>query len=75
VYAIWITVGYFEAVPVLPSSTNPDGFQIGSERGTETGGFQRHRAFYMFDRSAPMGFQRGEDLNVADGILVERVIE
>ena len=71
VYAIWITVGYFEAVPVLPSAANPEGYQIGAEKGSDTGAFERHRAFYMFDRSVPMGFQRGKDLNVDEGILVE----
>lgn len=75
VYAIWITVGYFEAVPVLPSAANPEGYQIGAEKGSDTGAFERHRAFYMFDRSVPMGFQRGKDLNVDEGILVERMIE
>jgi hypothetical protein len=75
VYATWVTVGYFEALPVLPSAANPDGFQLGQEKGTDTGTIERHRAFYMFDRSIPMGFQRGEDLNVQNGILVERMIE
>lgn len=75
VFAVWVTVGYFEAIPVLPSAANPDGFQLGPEKGSDTGEIERHRSFYMFDRSIPMGFQRGEDLNVQDGILVERMIE
>jgi hypothetical protein len=75
VYAIWMTVGYFEALPVLPSAANPDGFQLGQEKGSDSGTVERHRAFYMFDRSVPMGFQRGEDLNVGNGMLVERMIE
>jgi hypothetical protein len=75
VYAIWITAGYFEAIPTPPTAANPDGFQLGPEKGSDTGAFERHRAFYIFDRSVPMGFQRGEDLNVDDGILIERVIE
>jgi hypothetical protein len=75
VYGIWITVGYFEALPVLPSSANPDGYQLGQEKGSDTGTTDRHRAFFMFDRSIPMGFQRGEDLNVENGMLVERMIE
>jgi hypothetical protein len=75
VFAVWITVGYFEALPTLPGASSPDGYQLGAEKGSDTGAIERHRAFYMFDRSVPMGFQRGEDLNVADGILVERMIE
>ena len=75
VFAIWVTVGYFEALPTLPSAANPDGYQLGPEKGSDNGSVERHRAFYIFDRSIPMGFQRGEDLNVDNGILVESMIE
>jgi hypothetical protein len=36
---------------------------------------ERHRAFYIFDRTLPVGFQRGQDLNVINAILVNRYIE
>ncbi len=75
VYAIWITVGYFEAEPVPRSDIHPDGFQYGRELGFDTGEAVRHRAFYIFDRSIPMGFVRGEDLNTEQGVLVRRIIE
>jgi hypothetical protein len=93
VYAIWITVGYFEVEPV-PSpdfrrynpggaewtaaqyqAVYPDGYALGPELGIETGEVQRHRAFYIFDRSIPVGFRRGQDLNVEKAVLLGRFIE
>ena len=66
VYAIWITVGYFQV----------DGSGLlQNELGTDTGEINRHRAFYIFDRSIPVGFTQGEDHNVEDAILVKRFIE
>ena len=78
VYAVWITVGYFEAEAnpggvVLPAY--PDGYRLGRELGMDTGEVKRHRAFYIFDRSIPVGFQRGKDLNVEKAILLQRFIE
>lgn len=60
---------------VSPPINYPDGFTLGRELGTDTGQIERHRAFYMFDRSLPVGFQRGQDLNVKNAVLVERFIE
>ncbi len=78
VYAVWITVGYFEVSPApvagIPA-IYPDGYQLGRELGSDTGEIERHRAFYIFDRTLPVGFQRGQDLNVDKAILVERFIE
>jgi len=77
VYAVWITVGYFEVEPnptgVDPA--HPDGYRLGPELGIETGEVERHRAFYMFDRSRPVGFMRGHDLNAENAILLKRFIE
>ncbi|MHB1035795.1 MAG: hypothetical protein ACYC0Y_14235 [Pirellulales bacterium] len=77
VYAVWITVGYFEveAVSVPDPLLFPDGFQLKNELGADTGEIERHRAFYIFDRSIPVGFQRGENLNVHRSMLLERYIE
>jgi hypothetical protein len=96
VYAVWITVGYFEVTPVasqfaMPNQRKhadttdwtaadyqavyPDGYVLGQELGLDTGEVQRHRAFYMFDRTIPVGFQRGQDLNVEKAILLNRFIE
>ena len=78
VYAIWITVGYFEVKPWNNGAIDeghPDGYQLAAELGTDTGEIRRHRAFYMFDRSIPVGYIRGQDLNVEKAILVKRFIE
>ena len=72
VYAVWITVGYFEA---KPDDTITGGYQLGREMGAETGEIRRHRAFYMIDRSIPVGFERGEDHNVENTIMLQRYIE
>ncbi len=78
VYAVWITVGYFEVTHLTPpydTTIYPDGYQLGRELGSDTGDIQRHRAFYIIDRTLPVGFQRGQDLNVDKAFLVKRYIE
>ena len=86
VYAVWITVGYFEVQTAAqvkaqypawnpPATPPPDGWYLGRELGIDTGQIERHRAFYIFDRTIPVGFQRGQDLNVNKAILVNRFIE
>ena len=75
VYAVWITMGYFEAIPIPANANYPDGYMIGRELGSDTGEVVRHRAFYIFDRSVPMGFVRGQDLNIEQGVRLRRYIE
>ena len=57
------------------SSAKPDGYTLGRELGIDTGEVERHRAFYIIDRTIPVGFQRGQDLNSEKAILVNRFIE
>lgn len=78
VYAVWVTVGYFEVSPApagYSPAIYPDGYQLGQELGSDSGDVTRNRAFYIIDRSLPVGFKRGEDLNVEDAILLRREIE
>jgi len=75
VFAVWITVGYFEVQPGQIDAAHPDGCRLGQELGSDTGDIVRHRGFYIFDRSIPVGFQRGFDLNVGNAILLKRFIE
>jgi hypothetical protein len=83
VFAIWITVGYFEALPAsTPNAKDangvliyPDGYQLGQEMGADSGDIVRHRAFFIFDRSIPVGFVRGQDINHENAILLKRFIE
>jgi hypothetical protein len=65
VFAVWVTVGLFEYDPI-------SGF--GEEYVTETGGVQRERKFYIIDRTIPVGFKQGEDLNTRRTILLERTL-
>ena len=61
VFAIWITVGFFEN-----GSTK--------ELGSDTGELDRHRGFFLFDRSIPVGYETGKDHNVTDAVLLRRII-
>ncbi len=82
-YAVWLTLGYFEvepnpgspASPTGVDSAHPDGFRLGQELGTDTGTIKRHRAFYIIDRSIPVGFEPGENHNVDRAVLLRRMIE
>ncbi len=75
VFAVWITVGYFEVDPVIPDAAHPDGYTLGQEVGLDSGNVVRHRAFYIIDRSIPVGFLPGSRLNTDECILVKRMIE
>lgn len=78
VYAVWITVGYFEVEQLAAgydTSIYPDGYTLGAELGSDTGDVKRHRAFYILDRSIPVGYKRGEDLNTGNCVLLKRFIE
>ncbi|MGA2066902.1 MAG: hypothetical protein ABSG86_18130 [Thermoguttaceae bacterium] len=80
VFAVWITVGYFEVMPWTGGTNgidagHPDGWQLGQEMGSDTGKIERHRAFYIFDRSIPVGFIRGRDVNQDNALLVRRFVD
>ena len=86
VYAVWITVGYFQVTPwygytsppsptIVYDTAHQDGYQLGQELGGDSGQITRHRAFYLFDRTIPVGFQRGVNHNVQNAILLRRYIE
>lgn len=82
VYAVWVTVGYFQVQPVSalglaagPTQVYPDGYTLCDELGSDTGNITRHRAFYIFDRTIPVGFERGQNHNVDRAILLRRYIE
>ncbi len=79
VFAIWITIGYFEYDPspgggYVPVDSDPTNDYL-SEVGNDLGEVKRSRAFYVFDRSIPMGFEPGKNHNVDRGILVKSIID
>jgi hypothetical protein len=63
---VWVTVGFFEV--------DQNGSIIG-EVGLEDGSAQRHRGFFMVDRSIPVAFEPGQNNDVEDCILIESIIE
>jgi hypothetical protein len=66
VFAIWITVGYFEV----------DQFgRLGAELTSEAGDVNRNRGFYIVDRSIPVAFEPGKNHNVDRAVLVRSIIE
>ncbi|GHT36700.1 hypothetical protein FACS189427_08770 [Planctomycetales bacterium] len=103
VFAVWITIGYFEAEKFdshtalqakyttglshinnleMFNAVYPDGYVLGAEKGLDDGTVKRHRAFYLLDRSIPVGFRRGEVFKDKDDkpqyrdiILKETILE
>lgn len=87
VYAVWITIGYFEVEKLTPDpgmtaeqlrnfqEAYPDGWRIGREAGLDRGRPQRHRGFYLIDRSIPVAFERGKLHNALDTLLLKRQLE
>ena len=90
VFAVWITVGYFELEEVaIPIPNDPNvplqnvSFSngvvewrtaIGREHGLDRGKVRRDRAFYIVDRSIPVGFFPGENLNVDQAVLSRKYL-
>ena len=77
VFAIWITVGYFEVDENDDLLTNGGGGTgpLGVECGRDSGGAVRNRGFYIFDRSIPVAYEPGKNHNIENGILVQTIIE
>ena len=65
VFAMWVTVALFEYDPVT-------GF--GKEYVNTAGEPERERAFYIIDRTVPVGFLPGEDLNSDRSVLLKRTV-
>ena len=70
VYAIWVTVGYFQW-----QDDDNDGVEDFPKELKEVTPRNRNRGFYIFDRSIPVAYERGEDHNVQDAILLRRIIQ
>ena len=79
VFAVWITVGFFECQKVQVNDNNraayKDGYKLIQELGSDAGDVRRHRAFYIIDRTVPVGFQHGKTHNAKQAVVLERFIE
>ena len=74
VFAVWVTVGFFqwdETAKAFIPDTNGNPVEVGAD----TGAIQRHRGFFIFDRSIPVAYETGFDHNVRDAILLRRIIQ
>ena len=68
VFAVWITVGFFEVDPI---TLQPTVREIGVADGTK----ERYRGFYLIDRSIPVAFEPGQNHNVDSCILSSSIIQ
>ena len=66
VFAMWVTVSLYEYDPVT-------GF--GNEYLDDNGLPKRERVFYIIDRSIPVGYKPGENLNTDRTILLKRKLD
>ena len=71
VYAVWITMGLFEA-SIDPAT---DTISLGQEYQQDIGQNQRYQMLYIIDRSRPVGFRPGQDLNARDVVIYERRLQ
>jgi hypothetical protein len=69
-FAVWMTIGFFkiEKNEVLESTA------LGAEYGLDSGDVVRHKAFFIIDRSIPVGYRPGVRLNSDDATLHRRFI-
>ena len=65
VFLIRLTLGLFEV-----DASNTSSF--GTEYGEDSGRVQRYKAMFIVDRSVPVGFMPGQDLNARDTVIFER---
>jgi len=75
VFAVWVTVGYFEVEPVAVDAAHPDGYALATELGIDVGDVRRHKSFYIIDRTIPVGYENGRDYNTSNTILLKTHIE
>ena len=60
-----MTLGFFE---VDAKNTN----SLGAEYNEDIGTAQRSKGLFIIDRSIPVGFMPGNDLNARDTVVFER---
>ncbi len=86
VYAVWVTVGFFEILSEDPTRLAAQGItnappQLGAEFNADTGQNIRHRAFFIIDRSKARGYlgppRSSEELQdiLSQTVIHSRIIE
>ena len=68
VFAVWMTVGFFV---IEPNPTSAGQTALGAEYGLDTGDAARFKSFMIIDRSLPVGFRPGVQLNARDTVLLD----
>lgn len=66
-FVVWITVGLFE----VDAQTNALGREYNEHLGTN----ERFQAMFIIDRSIPVGFIPGRDLNARDVVVFEKYFQ
>ncbi|MDO4859200.1 MAG: hypothetical protein Q4A17_14800 [Thermoguttaceae bacterium] len=67
VFAVWLTMGFFEV--------NENDAVTNVELGSNSGERKRYRAFYMIDRTIPVGFEKGRNHNADKVIILKRMLQ
>ncbi|EMB16884.1 hypothetical protein RE6C_02373 [Rhodopirellula europaea 6C] len=67
-FLVRMTLGFFE---VDPTNTN----NLGAEYNEDKGENQRYHAMFIIDRSIPVGFIPGQDVNARDTVVFERYFQ
>jgi hypothetical protein len=63
VFAVWVTVSLFEYDPLT---------EFGNEYKNQNGQPIRERQFFIIDRSVPVGYRPGENLNSERTVLLQK---
>lgn len=69
-FAVWMTIGFFK----IEKNEALESTALGAEYGLDSGDVVRHKAFFIIDRSIPVGYRPGVRLNSDDATLHRRFI-
>jgi hypothetical protein len=75
-FVVWMTIGFFE-VDETWNNLAP-GFvwrSMGREYNEDIGQNQRYQAMFIIDRSRPVGFLPGQNLNARDVVVFEKYFQ
>lgn len=73
-YVVWMTIGFFEVEENI-TATVASPPSLGREYNEDIGQNQRYQAMFIIDRSKPVGFKPGEDLNARDVVVFEKYFQ